>query len=159
MRVIGADDNQFVTVNGVTREMHNALTGRVTRGDRVEDTFELTGADRRRQHGDEESSSFKPVGRSNGLNVYRNAVRCYGTLRQDLDQLVARQSVFARYFRAQHQRASNGDLRDVNEVDVVTLETVQGLKQVRANAMRSGPLTVTRKRGARHRTSVEVGVV
>ena len=55
--VLAAHD-EFVAVDGIAREVHDALTGRSRRGNGAKDSFELVGADARGEQRHQKPSAY-----------------------------------------------------------------------------------------------------
>ena len=131
--MIGSDDDEFVTVDGIVRQVHNALTGGPTGRDRVKDVRQLARRNLRRQQGDQETTPLDLVVGHDLFDADAHALTFDTPLTQGVHQRIASEGIAAD-LGAEDEGAANRDLRHVHEQDVVTLEGVQRVKEFRPDA-------------------------
>ncbi len=157
--MIGTDHDQLVTVNGIAREVDNALAGRVALSDGVKDSFELTGRDVWREHGHQQAPAFDVVAWNDGDDRRRHSVLGDGPLRERRHEHVVRQRRLRTHLGTEHERPTNGDLRDVHQMNVLVFQITQGAEELRPDTVAVRSADRDEKSGTRHRKSVEADYI
>jgi len=111
--VIATAHDELVAVNGIAREVHDPLAGRIIARERSKDGVELSRADRRGEQSDEQSPTVHHVARGHWLDARAYSRSFDVALGQGEPDLLDRHALVNADLGAQHQRTSDRDLRDV----------------------------------------------